>query len=460
MSGWALAPGVLRLRDDRLAGGSPFRVVKLSATGARGVADLLGTVDPAPPAISALTTRLVRYGLLLEPASRDDLAPQVDDVTVVVPALSAAGPVQRVLDAVPAGVPVVVVDDGSPAPLHTALHRDGLSVLRHEAPLGPAAARNAGAAQATTAWIAFVDADIAPEAGWLGRLLAVARADSEVVAVGPRIRSAASHGLGGMVEQHAGGLDLGPVAADVAAGGPVGYLPTALLLVDRTAFRRAGGFDETMAVAEDVDLVWRLGIEGVIRYVPSVVAWHEPRASLRKVLRRRQFYGSGAALLEARHPGVVRHADVSVFSFVPWLLGTAVRPWLAIAGAAASIAVAPRMFPTLPARDALRLAAYGQGVAAISLGRFALRPWWPLTVALCIGSARRRRFVALVALSGVLDIVRKAHRGEDVTWRSLPLVVASHLLDDAAYSVGVFEGALRTRRIGPLLPRVRGRTRL
>ena len=457
---WSLAPGVMRLRDDRLAGGAPFRVVRLTPGGARGVEDLLGTDATPPPGLAPLTDRLVRYGLLLEPAAAVDPDTPVADVTVVVPALSAPEPVAALLAAVPAGVPVVVVDDGSPQPLHDALERDGLTVLRHPTPRGPAAARNAGAARVTTTWIAFVDADVTPEAGWLPRLLAAARADAEVVAVGPRIRSRASAGLGGLVERHAGGLDLGPVAADVTPGGPVGYLPTALLLVDRAAFERAGGFDEAMAVAEDVDLVWRLRDEGVIRYLPSVVAWHEPRATLGKVLRRRQFYGSGAALLEARHPGVVRHADVSVFSFVPWLLGILVRPWLAVAAALASVAAAPRMLPTLPARDAVRLAAYGQGVAAVSLGRFAIRPWWPVTVALAIVSPRRRRVLLAVVASGVVDVVRRARRDEEVAWSAVPAVVLSHLLDDLAYSVGVFEGVLRARRIGPLLPRVRGRTKV
>ena len=466
-AGWALAPGVLRLRDDRLAGGAPFRVVRLSADGAAGIRTLLGTADPAPASLVGLTSRLVRYGLLVGPAAGVDAVGPVDDVTVVIPALSAPGPVATVLAAIPHGVPVIVVDDGSPEPLQDALLRDGpvpsrsgLTVLRHDSPQGPAAARNAGAAAAGTTWIAFVDADVDPEPGWLARLLAVARADAEVVAVGPRIRSRASHGLGGLVEQYAGGLDLGAVAADVAPGAPVGYLPTALLLVDRSAFERAGGFDEQMRVAEDVDLVWRLGAEGAIRYVPSVVAWHEPRATLRQVLRRRQFYGSGAALLEVRHPGVVRHVDVSVFSFVPWLLGLAVRPWIAVLGAVASVAVAPRMFPSLPAGDALRLAAYGQGVAFVSLGRFAIRPWWPVTVALCIISPSRRRVLVAVAISGVVDIVRRARRDEDVSWQAMPAVVLSRVLDDLAYSVGVFQGALRIHRLGPLLPRVRGRTKV
>ena len=457
---WTLAPGVLRLRDDRLAGGAPFRVVRLSATGSTGLAALLGTAATPSPTLAPLTEKLVRYGLLLAPGvdtEPDDVPPT--DVTVVIPALSEPGPVQRLLDAVPAGVPVVVVDDGSPRPLQDALIGPLLTVIRHATPRGPAAARNTGAARVTTGWIAFVDADVEPGPGWLTRLLGVARADPEVVAVGPRVRSARTPGLGGTVEHHAGGLDLGPVAADVAPGGPVGYLPTALLLVDRAAFERAGGFDEAMAVAEDVDLVWRLGHEGVIRYVPSVVVWHAPRATVRQVLGRRRFYGSGAALLEQRHPGVVRHADVSVWSFVPAALALVGFPRTALAVAAGSVAAAPRALSSLPAADAARLALHGHGLAAVTLGRFALRPWWPALLTFAVVAPRRRRAVAVTVALGTVDIVRRARRDDGVRPTDLPAVVGSRLLDDLAYSLGVFEGVFRTRRAGPLLPRIRLRTR-
>ena len=41
-------------------------------------------------------------------------------------------------------------------------------------------------------------------------------------------------------------------------GSPVAYVPTAALVVRRSALEALDGFDEALAVGEDVDFVWRL----------------------------------------------------------------------------------------------------------------------------------------------------------------------------------------------------------
>src|SRR5512146_2970512 len=94
--GWRLAPGVVRLRDGRFAGGAPFRVVRLSQRGRAALDAVLGTSNPLVEGASgtALLRRLTGYGLLLAPAR----APVAGtDVTVVIPALSTAAAVSEVL---------------------------------------------------------------------------------------------------------------------------------------------------------------------------------------------------------------------------------------------------------------------------------------------------------------------------------------------------------------------------
>ena len=86
-------------------------------------------------------------------------------VRVVIPAHNEAGRLEGCLStAVPAarqrGWTLVVVDDGSTdRTAELALERD-VRVIRHERPLGVAAARNAGAADAEAAILLFLDADI------------------------------------------------------------------------------------------------------------------------------------------------------------------------------------------------------------------------------------------------------------------------------------------------------------
>lgn len=458
-AGWRLAPGVRQLADHRLVGGTPFRVARLSPAGAEIIASLLGSTEQPEPGTppAALAARLVRYGMLIAPP----LAPvAVRDITVVIPARTSPERAGRLLAHIPVGVPVVLVDDGSAEPLGRYLAASpGLRHLRHEKSLGPAAARNAGARLASTRWIAFVDTDVVPGPDWLGRLSAHLRAPG-VVAVAPRVVSAPSGGLTGLVETYSAGLNLGPTAADVGPGSPVSYVPTALLVVARAAFEGVGGFDPELLAGEDVDLVWRLRACGRIRYEPDIVAIHDPQRSLPELLRRRVFYGSSAAQLDRRHPGVLRHVDVSVWSFGPWLLGLAVHPALGVVAGAATVVAAPFTLRQLPRADALRLAAGGQLLATGALGRWLVRPLWPLTLALVALVPGRRRVLVAAVGAGVVDLVCRAVR-EDLGARpgpAAPVLIGSlvgRTVDDLAYSLGIWQSCLHGRRLAPLYPRVR-----
>ncbi len=84
----------------------------------------------------------------------------------------------------------------------------GAVLVRHDRPRGPAAARNAGWRRASTALIAFVDADCEPPPGWLEALLPHF-ADPTVAGVAPRVISASRAGL----PRLAGGLRRGALAA-------------------------------------------------------------------------------------------------------------------------------------------------------------------------------------------------------------------------------------------------------
>lgn len=431
---WRLAPGARRLSRGRVAGGSPWRLVTLSPVGKGALDDLLGgTEPPRGSAEEELARRLARAGLLVGPPRA---AAPAADVTVVVPARCTQQQLAGLLDRVPAELPLVVVDDGSPVPLAGVGDRTHLVELRHPAARGPAAARNAGVARARTAWVLFLDTDVRPPPDLAGRLLAAA--DPGVVAVAPRVLPAGDRGLAAWLEGAAPALDLGPVAADVAPGSRVPYVPSAALLVRREAFTAVAGFDEALRVGEDVDLVWRLREHGVVRYEPSVLVHHLPRASLGQVLGRRCAYGTSAAALDRRHPGQVRHADAWALSALPWALAVAGRPRLALAAGAAVLASGPLWLRGLPARESVALAGSAHLAGARALGRWLVRPALPLTVGLAVAVPRARPGLALAILLG-------RPRGR----------LLAQAADDAAYSAGVWAGCLRHRRVGPLLPRVR-----
>jgi mycofactocin system glycosyltransferase len=459
-SSWRLAPGVVRLRDGRYAGGSPFRVVRLSDRGVHELDAVLGTAAaPAPgsPA-AALIRKLTDYGLLLAPA-RAPIA--IVDVTVVIPALSNAAAVREVLDRIPDSVAIVLVDDGSAIALEIGLPaRPGLRVVRHQTPRGPAAARNAGVRHARTRWVVFLDADVLLEPNALGVLRAHAEdaEDAGVVAVAPRVVSVPQSGGAALMERWSGALDLGGTPSDVGPGRAVSFVPTAALMVDREVFDRIGGFAEELHVGEDVDLVWRMAKIGRVRYQPDVICQHRPRPTLAAVVRRRFDYGTSAAALERRHPGTLRHADVSIWSFAPWLLGVVVHPVAGLIAAASTAAIAPWGMRELPARDAVELAARGHLLATAGLGRYLIRPLWPLTLAVAVAVPARRRVLAAAVLVGTADLVRRwvaVDRLDPAGLAAIGKVVTASVVDDAAYSLGVWAGCRRERNWKSLLLRVR-----
>jgi hypothetical protein len=114
----------------------------------------------------------------------------------------------------------------------------------------------------------------------------------------------------GRYEAAVSALDMGERPAAVRPLLAVSYVPSAALLARRTAL--GAGFDESMRVAEDVDLIWRLAAAGWrVRYEPGAAVAHEHPAGTGEWLRRRAFYGTGAALLAGRHGSAVAPVVIS-----------------------------------------------------------------------------------------------------------------------------------------------------
>lgn len=460
--GWRLAPHVKRRDVSTLVAGTPYRVVKLTADEAEALTILLadGRVAETDPATARKLDRLVRGGLVVPPLP---VPVRPADVTVVVPAHATPDSLRRLLATIPDDIPVVVVDDASPEPLRCLRHgRPNLTVVRHPRRRGAAAARNTGAARATTRWLVFADVDIEPTPGWLGALLAVA-AESDVVATAPRIVNSPAPGLAGLVETRSSALDMGANPVDVGRESAVTWVPTATLLMDRARFLALGGFDESMKIGEDVDLIWRLLQTGRVRYEPRIRIVHRSRTSLWAVLARRSFYSEGIGLLEARHPGAFRYVDAPARALLPWLLGVFVHPAVGVVAAGLAVAVASRDSPQMPPGLPVRVALDEQLNAATSMNRWLARPMLPLVgLALAVSPAALRRRLGIAIAAGYLDKAvratvasRRAGAPYPTAVRGAVATVVAKSLVDASQCVGVWRSCVATGTTRVLLPRVR-----
>ena len=191
---------------------------------------------------------------------------------------------------------IVVVDNAS---------ADGsVEMVRHEYPqvdlvaspenLGFAAATNLGAARGELPYLLALNPDTAVTAGAIDDVAGVLDSHPEVAVAGPRLErpdgsfdhaarrsfptplSALGHFSGVGRREEASGR-LAAYRAPGVDSGPVDAVNGAFMLMRRSAFEAAGGFDEGYWMyMEDLDLSYRLAEAGW-------VSWFEPGATVRHV---------------------------------------------------------------------------------------------------------------------------------------------------------------------------------
>ncbi|MCW2895743.1 MAG: mftF [Actinomycetia bacterium] len=446
------------------AGGSPVTAVARSADGPSGA-------KPGPSGAKPGRS----------------LCPVAADVTVVIPVRDRHAELARCLSGLRDLPHVIVVDDASADPL--AISRiaaeHGAAVIRRPVNGGPGAARNTGLGAVHTDVVAFLDSDCVPRPGWLDGLLPHFT-DPAVGAVAPRIVPH-ENGTGWLAryEGVSSTLDMGARPSPVRPGARVSYVPGAALVVRKAA--AGAGFRPGMYVGEDVDFVWRTSASGWrVRYEPGAVMGHDHRVTFRAWFTRRADYGTSAAALEELHHGAVRPLYASWWTVGAWAAALSGRPVTAAALTATATALLARRlsrvtgerwpFPDRPVGNsdrhpvvipdnskmrsraappwqsaawqlAARLVGGGTVAAARPLGSAMSRTWWPVAIPAALAVRKLRLPVAALILAPPL-----------LDWadRRPPLdparYVAARLLDDAAYSLGVWQGCLARRTIRPLLP--------
>jgi mycofactocin system glycosyltransferase len=498
-----LDPRTASWRDDRLVmGGSPWRLLRLSAP-ARDVVRRLRAAGDAGLVVTEPTAVAVANLLVERGFAHPVAVPRPGagaGVAVVVPAYGRPDRLAACLASLAvdthdthdthdadddladgAGVAeVVVVDDASPdaAAIASVTAAYGARLIRHAVNRGPGAARNTGLAATSAPVVAFLDSDCTASRGWLDALVPLFD-DPRVAAVAPRVRPRPDELRQSVLARHEAArsaLDMGRRRELVRPGAPLGFVPSAALLVRRDALAD-GAFEPALRLGEDVDLVWRLAAAGWhVRYEPSVTVLHDARLRFGAWARRRYEYGTSAADLDRRHPGRLAPARPSAWNLAALALLAAGRPLGAAAVSGAAAAALGRRLGTVSddaghaamwgsvggksalSGSALAAVVVGKGVVAdaAALGHALRREWWPLgwaALALAPRSrgARPARAAALAMLAPVaLEWVRERPDVDPARY------VLLRLTEDAAYGSGVIASAVRGRRPGALLPVVRG----
>jgi GT2 family glycosyltransferase len=207
------------------------------------------------------------------------MSAQPDRVTVVIATRNRRPELLRTLGMLrdlPERPPVIVVDnasaDDSPAAVRDRFPAVMLRVLPRNA---GAAARNVGVALAATPYVAFSDDDSWWEPGALARAATALDADS-------RLGLVAARTLTGLAREPdpVNALMARSPLRDGGTAEVLGFLACACV-VRKEAFLRAGGFSQLLFfIGEERLLSYDLAAAGwARRYLPDVVAVHEPSAA-------------------------------------------------------------------------------------------------------------------------------------------------------------------------------------
>ena len=423
--------------------GSPLTYFGVTDAGSK-ILDAIETNSELPQNHAQLTDRLLATGAV-HPVP--DSPSALTDITVVIPAFISNAESHVHLQKLVAslvGLTIIIVDDASPHPIDIT----GARVVRHDINKGPAAARNTGIAAVTTTVVACVDTDVMVTTQQIATLAAYCT-DLRVGAVAPRITCINDGTFIGEFESHHSPLDLGSVPAVVRSMSRVSYLPAAVLVCDVQSLRTVGGFDDSIRMGEDVDLVWRFIENGIdCRYVPSIECPHRPRSSMRKMLKQRYDYGTSAALLDKRHPRAaspLRAHALLLTAATTVLMGYIYFALILVVPTVAYFVVSLRS-TSIPIGTRSRLAWKGLTSTTRLLARAVMRAWLPLFFIASFVSLRLGVMMTFSALvPPIVGLVRKKP--------SHPIrYLVMRILEDVAYGTGVWVGAVRTRSLRCLLP--------
>jgi succinoglycan biosynthesis protein ExoA len=253
-------------------------------------------------------------------------------VSVLMPTLNEAptvvAAVRSVLEQSFADTEVLVIDgcstDGCADRVRQLATREPrVRVLENPARLIPHAL-NIGLAHARGRYVARVDAHATVSDTYLERGVAALEADPSVAAVGGR--------RVGVAKTSTGRAIAAALSSPFGVGDSINHYATEAQDTDHASFgvfraeavRSVGGWDESLAVNEDVDLDLRLLTEGHrIRFDPEMVINWRIRETLRDFGRQYRRYGRGkAAMVRKNGPAAVRPRHLAAPALVV-LLSTA-----------------------------------------------------------------------------------------------------------------------------------------
>lgn len=226
-------------------------------------------------------------------------------VSVVLPARNAEGDIERAVRALATldypqdRLERIVVDNGSSDRTPEIVARHPVTLLREDAIEGSYAARNRGWRAATGEWIAFTDADCAPDPDWLRRLLAPPIPDGTGAIAGEVVGLESATPVQRLTERH--GIMKHAVTLHHKR---LPCFSTANVAIRRGILERLGGFRQEVRFFGDMEISWRMQLTcgAAIDFRPDAIVRHRHRRTWKALWRHGVQHGRGVAYMKRTYP--------------------------------------------------------------------------------------------------------------------------------------------------------------
>lgn len=230
-------------------------------------------------------------------------------VSVVVPVLNGAQEIGRLLASLLAldwpedRLEILVVDNGSGDGTAAVAACYPVRVLVETQVTSSYAARNRGLAAAGGDWVAFTDVDCVVEPGWLRRLLLPPPPVQVGAVAGEVLALEGATTVQRLVEKY--GIMKHAVTLPHKA---LPCFSTANVAVRHDLLRDLNGFRDDVRYFADMELSWRLQIEGgrEILFRPEAVVRHRHRRTWGALFRQGVQHGRGVAFMKRTYPAHYR----------------------------------------------------------------------------------------------------------------------------------------------------------
>lgn len=218
---------------------------------------------------------------------------------------------------------IIVVENGSSMFSNVVEFEKSVRYL-HTSTANRAAARNIGMRAARGQLLLMTDADCIAAPDWIERM-SERLADGSFGIVGGAIRKYRPKSL---TQRYGITVADGQRQLSYLPALPLPYVVSANAGYISTLVREAGGFDEAFESGEDVDICYRLGLNGcTVGIVPEAVIWHEDRPSIADHFHRFRHYAIYQVLLFAKYKPISgKKCVLNPYPFVRFFEATLAAP--------------------------------------------------------------------------------------------------------------------------------------